>query len=96
MRDDLDSISTILTRTFGLPPFKREYDYSFGEIANILKRYAIAENARNLRLQYILCMPEFFDAIPQEEWKTKVPNFIRQSEEFAVNKFREWITEQIT
>jgi hypothetical protein len=41
-------------------------------------------------------MPEFFDAIPQEEWKTKVPNFIRQSEEFAVNKFREWITEQIT
>lgn len=96
MRDDLDSISTILTRTFEPPPFKRDYDYSFGEIANILKRYAITESERILRLPYILCMPEFFDAIPQEEWKTEVPNFIRQSEEFAVNKFREWITAQIT
>ena len=94
IRDDLDSICTILTRTFELPPFKRDYHYSFGEIANILKRYAITENARNLRLRFILCMQKFFDAIPQEEWKTKNPNFIRQSEEFAVNRFREWITEQ--
>ena len=96
MRDDLDSIYTILTRTFKLPPFKRDYDYSFGEIANILRRYAITENARNLRLRFILCMQEFFDAIHLEDWKTKDPNFVRQSEEFAVNRFREWITEQIT
>jgi hypothetical protein len=26
-------------------------------------------------------MQEFFDAIPQEGWKTKGPNFIKQSEE---------------
>ncbi len=94
MRDDWDSISTILTRTFELPPFKRDYDHLFGEIANILKRYAITEIARNLRLRFILCMQEFFDAILKK--KTKDPNFIRQSEEFAVNKFREWMTEQIT
>ena len=63
MRDDLDSISTILTRTFELLPFKRDYDYSFGEISNILKRYAITEIARNLRVRFILCMQEFFDAL---------------------------------
>lgn len=69
MHDDWDSISTILTRTFELPPFKRDYDHLFGEIANILKRYAITEIARNLRLRLILCMQEFFDAITQEENK---------------------------
>jgi hypothetical protein len=41
-------------------------------------------------------MQEFFDAIPQDQWKTNDPAFIKQSEEFAINKFREWIIEQIT
>jgi hypothetical protein len=43
--------------------------------------YPITENARNLGLRYILCMQDFFDAIPQEGWKTKGQYFIRQSEE---------------
>jgi hypothetical protein len=41
-------------------------------------------------------MQEFFDSIPKEQWKTKDPTFIKESEEFSINKFREWITEQIT
>jgi hypothetical protein len=96
IQDDLDSISTILHQTFQLPPFKRDFDYTFGKVANILQRYGLTDNPRNLRFRFILCMQEFFDAIPQEQWKTKDPAFIQQSEEFAINKFREWIVEQIT
>ena len=39
---------------------------------------------------------EFFDSIPQEQWKTKDPTFIKESEEFSINKFKDWIIEQIT
>jgi hypothetical protein len=79
-----------LHQTFQLPPFKRDYDSAFGKIADILKKYGIVENARNLRFRFILCMQEFFDSIPQDQWKTK------ESEEFSINKFREWVIEQIT
>lgn len=96
MRSDLDSISIILTRAFEFPPFKRNYDEAFGALANILKRYGLCENARNLRFRFILCMQEFFDSIPQAQWKTKDSVFIKQSEVYAINKFREWLTEQIT
>lgn len=41
-------------------------------------------------------MQEFFDSIPQEEWKVKDHAFIKESEEFAINKFKEWIIEQVT
>jgi hypothetical protein len=86
----------ILHQTFELPSFKRDYNSVFGKIGDILLRYGINENPQNLRFRFILCMQEFFDAIPQDQWKTKDPAFIKQSEEFAINKFREWITEQIT
>ncbi len=78
------------------PPFKRDYDKIFEIISKILYRYGINENNRNLRFRFILCMQEFFDSIPQEEWKVKDPVFIRESEEFAINKFKEWVIEQIT
>jgi hypothetical protein len=39
---------------------------------------------------------EFFDSIPEEQWKIKDPAFIKEPEEFSINKFREWIIEQIT
>jgi hypothetical protein len=96
IRHDLDTITLILQQTFDLPPFKRDYDSTFGKIADILKRYGIDESARNLRFRFILCMQEFFDAIPQEQWKTKDPIFVKESEEFSINKFREWAIEQIT
>lgn len=96
IRHDLDTITLILQQTFDLPPFKRDYDSTFGKIADILKRYGIDECARNLRFRFILCMQEFFDAIPQEQWKTKDPIFVKESEEFSINKFREWAIEQIT
>jgi hypothetical protein len=96
MRHDLDRITLILQQTFDLPPFKRDYDSAFGKIADILKRYGIDESARNLRFRFILCMQEFFDAIPEEQWKTKDPIFVKESEEFSINKFREWAIEQIT
>lgn len=96
IRHDLDTITSILQQTFDLPPFKRDYDSTFGKIADILKRYGIDESARNLRFRFILCMQEFFDAIPEEQWKTKDPIFVKESEEFSINKFREWAVEQIT
>jgi hypothetical protein len=96
IRHDLDTITLILNQTFELPPFKRDYDSAFGKVADILKRYGIVENARNLRFRFILCMQEFFDSIPQDQWKTKDPTFIKESEEFSIIKFREWVIEQIT
>ena len=54
------------------------------------------ENPRNLRFRFILCMQEFFDGIPQDQWRVKDPVFVKQSEDFAIAKFREWVIEQIT
>jgi hypothetical protein len=96
IRSDLATITLILHQTFELPPFKRDYNSAFEKVADILKRYGIVENAHNLRLRFILCMQEFFDSIPEEQWKIKDPAFIKESEEFSINKFREWIIEQIT
>jgi SAM-dependent MidA family methyltransferase len=96
IKEDLDAVTSILHQTFELPPFKRDYDSAFGKVANIIKRHGIVENARNLRFRFILCMQEFFDSIPQEQWKTKDLAFIKESEEFSINKFKDWIIEQIT
>jgi hypothetical protein len=93
---DLDAISNILYETFEVEGFKRDYDAAFAKIANILRRYGIEENPQNLRFRFILCMQEFFDAIPQDQWRVKDPAFILQSEEFAMLKFRGWVTEQVT
>ena len=95
IRHDLDIIALILNQTFELPPFKRDYDSAFGKVADILKKYGIVENARNLRFRFILCMQEFFEGIPQDQWHVKDPAFVKQSEDFAIAKFREWIIEQV-
>jgi hypothetical protein len=96
IREDLDAITLILYQAFEIPSFKRDYDAAFGKIANILSRYGIIENPRNLRFRFTLCMQEFFDSIPQDQWKINEPAFIKQSEVFAITKFKEWIMEQIT
>lgn len=96
LRQDLDAISDILYETFAVEAFKRDYDSAFVKISSILRRYGIEENARNLRFRFILCMQEFFDAIPQDKWRVKDPAFVRQSEEFAISKFRDWVIEQVT
>jgi len=96
IRQDLDTITSILYQTLKIRPFKRNYDAAFGKIASILCRYGIIENPRNLRFRFTLCMQEFFDSIPQDQWKIKDPAFIKQSEVFAITKFKEWIIEQIT
>jgi hypothetical protein len=96
IREDLESITLILYLGFEIPSFKRNYDSAFGKIADILRRYGIVENPRNLRFRFTLCMQEFFDSIPQDRWKLNDPAFIKQSEVFAITKFREWIIEQIT
>jgi len=96
VRDDLEAISTILHETFKIPAFKRDYDEAFGKIARILSRYDLVENPRNLRFRFILCMQEFFDGIPQDQWRVKDPAFVERSEEFAIAKFGDWILEQIT
>jgi hypothetical protein len=41
-------------------------------------------------------MQEFFDSIPQDKWKLKDPKFIKEAEDFAVSKFKEWILDQVT
>src|SRR5712692_3544634 len=96
MNKDLDAITSILYQTFEITPFKRDYDAAFGKIANILYRYGITDNPRNLRFRFTLCMQEFFDSIPEDQWKIKDNAFIKQSEEFAITKFKDWIIEQIT
>jgi hypothetical protein len=92
----LDAITSILFQVFEMPSFKRDYDSAFGKISDILYHYGIIENPRNLRFRFTLCMQEFFDSIPQAEWRIKDPAFIKQSEAFAIIKFKEWIVEQIT
>ena len=96
IKKDLDSVTSILYDTLKITSFKRDYDTSFGKIANILKRYDLSENPRNLRFRFTLFMQEFFDSIPQDQWNLKDPTFIKQSEEFAITKFKEWILEQVT
>ena len=96
IKKDLDSITSILQETLITIPFKRDYYSSFGKIANILRRYDLNENPSNLRFRFTLCMQEFFDSIPQDQWNIKDPEFIKQSEEFAIKKFDEWILAQIT
>ena len=96
IREDLDEISSILYHAFEIPSFKRDYDTAFGKIVIILSRYGVIENPRNLRFRFTFCMQEFFDSIPQDQWKIKDPAFIKQSEVFAITKFKEWIIEQIT
>ena len=96
IKKDLDSVTSILYDTLKITPFKRDYDTSFGKIANILKRYDLSENPRDLRFRFTLFMQEFFDSIPQDQWNLKDPTFIKQSEEFAISKFKEWILEQVT
>ena len=96
MREDLDAITSILYQVFEIPSFKRDYDTAFGKIAGIVSRYGVIENPRNLRFRFTLCMQEFFDSIPQDRWKIEDPAFIKQSEVFAITKFKEWIIEQIT
>ena len=86
----------MLYQTFEIPAFKRDYDKVFETISKILYRYGINENNRNLRFRFILCMQEFFDSIPREEWKLRDTIFIKQSEEFAIKQFKEWIIEQVT
>lgn len=93
---DMDSVTSILNETLSITPFKRDYDTSFGKIAKILKRYNLNENPRNLRIRFTLFMQEFFDSIPQDQWRLKDPIFIKQSEEFAITKFKEWILDQVT
>ena len=93
---DMDSITSILYETLKITPFKRDYDASFGKIAIILKRYNLNENPRNLRFRFTLFMQEFFDSVPQDQWSLKDPAFIKQSEEFASIKFKEWILDQVT
>ena len=92
----MDAITSILYQVFEMPSFKRDYDSAFRKISNILYHYGITENPRNLRFRFTLCLQEFFDSIPQAEWRIKEPAFIRQSEAFAIIKFKEWIVEQIT
>jgi hypothetical protein len=96
IKKDLDSITSILYETMKITPFKRDYDSSFGKIASILKRYDLCENSRNLRFRFTLFMQEFFDSIPEDQWNLKDPRFIKQSEEFAIISFKEWILEQVT
>lgn len=96
LREDLDAITGILRETFEVEALKRNYDMTFAQVADILHRYGIDENPRNLRFRFILCMQEFFDGIPQDQWRVKDHAFVRKSEEFAISQFRDWVTEQVT
>jgi len=96
LRGDLDSITSILEETFRMEPFRRDFDTAFGRIADMIRRHGLVENPRDLRFRFILCMQEFFDGIPQDQWRVKDPAFVKRSEDFAIAGFREWIIGQVT
>jgi len=41
-------------------------------------------------------MQEFFDSIPEDEWRLKDPDFLTQADETGIRKFVEWIIEQVS
>jgi hypothetical protein len=96
LKEDLAHITSTLNEIFQTVPFKRDYDTAFGIISNILRKYGIDENPRNLRFRFILCMQEFFDSIPENKWKLKDPDFLKQADEVGISKFIEWIIEQVS
>jgi hypothetical protein len=67
----------------------------FRKIADVLSRYGIIEDQRNLRLRFTLCMQEFFDSIPQDQWKIKDPALLSNPKNLQLQDL-EWIIEQIT
>jgi hypothetical protein len=96
LKEDLAHITSTLSEIFQTVPFKRDYDTAFGIISNILRKYGIDENPRNLRFRFILCMQEFFDSIPENKWRLKDPDFLKQADEVGISKFIEWIIEQVS
>jgi hypothetical protein len=96
LQDDIGEITAILSKTFDLAGIERDYDNSFGKIGKILYRYGINYNPKELRILFTLCMQEFFESIPQDQWKLNDPSFVKQSERFAINKFKYWFIEQVT
>lgn len=96
LQDDICEITSILCKTFEIAGIERNYDDSFGKIGKILYRYGINHNPKELRIVFTLGMQEFFESIPKEQWKLDDPSFIKQSERYAINKFKEWFIEQVT
>lgn len=96
LQDDISEITSILCKTFEIAGIERNYDDSFGKIGKILYRYGINYNPKELRILFTLCMQEFFESIPQDKWELNDPSFVKQSERFAINKFKYWFIEQVT
>ena len=96
LQDDIYEITSILCKTFELSGIERNYDDSFGKIGKILYRYGINYNPKELRIVFTLWMQEFFESIPQEELKLNDPSFVKNSEKYAIEKFKEWFIEQVT
>ena len=96
LKEDLAHIELTLSKIFQTVPFKRDYDAAFGIICNILRKYGIHENPRDLRFRFILCMQEFFDSIPENNWRLKDPDFLKQADDAGINKFIEWVLEQVS
>lgn len=96
LKEDLAQITSTLNEIFQIVPFKRDYNTAFGKICNILRKYGIDENPRNLRFRFILCMQEFFDSIPEDDWRLKDPDFLKQADEAGISKFIEWVIEQVS
>ena len=96
LQDDIGEITAILSKTFDLAGIERNYDDSFGKIGKILYRYGINYNPKELRIVFTLCMQEFFESIPQEQWKLNDPSFVKNSEKYAIEKFKGWFIEQVT
>jgi hypothetical protein len=51
LKENLAHLIAILYETFQIASFKRDYDTSFGRICNMLRKYGIDENPRNLRFR---------------------------------------------
>jgi hypothetical protein len=41
-------------------------------------------------------MQEFFDSIPEDNWRLKDPDFLMEADETGIRKFVEWIIEKVS
>ena len=62
---------------------------TFSRIGKIFYRYGLNHSAKDLCIIFTLCMQEFFESIPQEAWKLSDPSFVKSSEKYAIEKFKE-------
>ena len=56
--------------------------------------HAVMAKIQGICFGFTLCMQDFFDSIPHDQWKISNPGFIKQSE--VGIKFKDWVIKEVT